>query len=393
MNMKRLHSLLLFLCYYLFRIFPIRKDKVFFENYFGRGYGCNPKYICEALRSRGGFRLVWQTFPEYRESLPSGVGWVKYNSIRSVFEQATSKVWVCNVRRFRYIRKRKNQIYIQTWHGAIGIKRCEGDAETKISPRFLKMAKHDSPMIDLMISNSTFCTNVYKRAFWYDGPIAEFGYPRNDFIVRPDLKTLEKVRRSFSLGEDSRIFLYAPTFRKNSAAWNLAEFDIPRALSALEKRFGGKWICLLRLHPWAAKCFKGKIPLTEKIFDATYYPDIQELLAVADCMATDYSSCIFDFLVSRKPAFMFAPDIDGYVQERGLLFDPFRLPFPCATDNDGFERAVLSFETGPYRGKVDAFFGENGLKDDGFASERSARFIGKVCGGKSRDEALREVLE
>lgn len=391
--MKRLHSLLLFLCYHLFRVFPIRKDKIFFENYFGRGYGCNPKYICEALRSEGGYCLVWQTFPEYRDSLPTDVRWVKYNSIRSVFEQATSKVWVCNVRRFRYIRKRKNQIYIQTWHGAIGIKRCEGDAESKISPRFLKTAKHDSPMIDLMISNSTFCTNVYKRAFWYGGPIAEFGYPRNDFIVRPDLKTLEKVRSAFSLEKDSRIFLYAPTFRKDSAAWNFSEFDIPRALSALEKRFGGNWVCLLRLHPWAARHFKGKIPFTPKIVDATYFPDIQELLAVADCMATDYSSCIFDFLVSRKPAFMFAPDIDGYVQERGFLFDPFQLPFPCATDNDGFEKAVLSFEEESYHGKVDTFFQENGLKDDGFASARSARFIERVCGGESCSEALREVLK
>ena len=43
--------------------------------------------------------------------------------------------------------------------------------------------------------------------------------------------------------------------------------------------------------------------------------DVQELLAAADVMISDYSSCIFDYLLAKKPAFIYATDIDEYEGE------------------------------------------------------------------------------
>ena len=79
---------------------------------------------------------------------------------------------------------------------------------------------------------------------------------------------------------------------------------------------------------------------------------------------------------------MFAPDIKQYVEERGLLFDPFKLPFPCALDNDELERSILSFDETSFRSKTDAFFIEHALKDDGHASERVVQIIDDFIQGK-----------
>ena len=92
-------------------------------------------------------------------------------------------------------------------------------------------------------------------------------------------------------------------------------------------------------------------------------------------MITDYSSCQFDFLIQRKPTFMFAPDIDSYVNERGLLFDPFQLPFSCSLNNDDLEKNILQFDQDTYIQKVNAFFDEHQLQDDGQASNRVADII------------------
>ena len=37
------------LVFYIFRIFKIQNNKIICINFNGKGYGCNPKYIAEAL--------------------------------------------------------------------------------------------------------------------------------------------------------------------------------------------------------------------------------------------------------------------------------------------------------------------------------------------------------
>jgi CDP-glycerol glycerophosphotransferase len=319
--------------------------------------------------------LVWQTDPKYFRDFPPYIRIVKAASVLSIFEQVTSKVWVFNTRVKPITRKRKSQFYIQTWHGAIGIKKSERDAVEKISEDFIKRAYHDSPLIDRLISNSSFCTQFFQRAFWYKGLISEMGYPRNDIFFSQNKSIENKVHHYFNIESDTRILLYAPTFRKKINIWNSIALDIPRILATLKKKYGSSWICLLRLHPWAVKYDSNKISLSNQIIDASNYPDIQEMLSVSDVLISDYSSCMFDFLISRKPAFMYAPDIHEYINERGLLFDPFKLPFSCAINNEEIEKHILDFNNSSYIHDIDSFFKEHHLIDDGHASERVAQLI------------------
>jgi CDP-glycerol glycerophosphotransferase len=57
--------------------------------------------------------------------------------------------------------------------------------------------KNDSKMADLFVSNSISCTNMYKKYFWYNGDILEYGCPRNDIIVNNDRNSIEKVKKYF----------------------------------------------------------------------------------------------------------------------------------------------------------------------------------------------------
>lgn len=73
-----------------------------------------------------------------------------------------------------------------------------------------------------------------------------------------------------------------------------------------------------------------KVCIDEKkqIVKADAYPDIQELLAAAQVVITDYSSCIFDFLLTVRPGFLFVPDLEHYDQERGFYYKLEETPFP-----------------------------------------------------------------
>ena len=66
---------------------------------------------------------------------------------------------------------------------------------------------------------------------------------------------------------------------------------------------------------------KGKF---DGVVDVTDYPDIQELMMISDVAITDYSSWIYDYVLSRKPGFIFATDIEEYNTERGFYY-PIRV--------------------------------------------------------------------
>ena len=212
LNLLKIISLVL----YIFRIFPIKKNKVCFINFSGKGYGDNPKYITEEiLKENEDIEIVWfvKNIEKVKKEFPSRVRLVKIFSLRYLYELATAKVWVNNSRFDQFVIKRKGQYYIQTWHGGLALKKIEYDAADKMSEYYHKVMKNDNNLMDVMISNSKFCTEVYRRAFRFKGDIKEYGTPRNDFLLQKHDDTITKIRNFFDIKEDNKILLYAPTFR------------------------------------------------------------------------------------------------------------------------------------------------------------------------------------
>ena len=352
---------------------PKNPKKAVCQSFYGRGYSDSPKAIAGELLARG-WKVCWTVKGEEEAaSLPEGMIPLRVESPRAIFHLCTAGVWVDNARKWSFTRKRGKTLYVQTWHG-FPLKRIEGDAAEALPADYLASARHDSQMCDLFLSNSRFLTDIYRRAFWYGGQVLEAGFPRNDILAQPHPELGEKVRRALSLPQGKRLALYAPTFRKDKGL-SAYDMDSPRCAGALEKRFGGEWLLLAKLHPNIAEK-AGEMDLDPRyIVNASDYPDIQELYLACDVLLTDYSSVMFDYLVTGKPCFLYVNDLAAYKNDRNFYYDIDRLPFPRAEDNPQLEAAILGYDPQAQKQREEAFCREFGLTESGTAAAQAADWL------------------
>lgn len=357
----------------IFRLIPIEKNKVVFTSYFGKGYGDNPKYVAEQLKVNKDLKLVWLLKKGQETSITNNVEIVKRGTIAELYHLATASVWVDNSRKHAGVLKRKKQYYVQTWHGCIALKKIEGDVEDKLEADYIKSAKQDSKQIDLMVSNGKWCTEMYRRAFWYKGEILECGTPRMDALISINDKQKRNIKQSLGLPLNTNILLYAPTFRKNQTM-EVYELPYEKIKESLEEKFGGQWIVLNRLHPSMSNySFSNNLTYC---YDVTKYPDMYELLAVSDILITDYSSTMFEMGFNKKIVFLYATDWEEYSKEdRGFYFELDKLPYSFSQTQEELIENIKSFDSSKYQKKCTEFQNLLGVKEDGRSSNCVAQKI------------------
>lgn len=370
-------------------IFPIKQHKIVFSAFEGGGYGCNPKYIAEELirrmRETGeSYELVWLV-NDLTKTFPSEIQAVKNDLWHRAYHLSTAKVWVDNARKNYGTRKRKGQLYVQTWHGQIGVKpvgRLRGKSFSRIAEL---VTKADAALIDEFLIDSEWARDIFGRAF-YQEPLLLSGSPRCDILLNERAIQHEKVRREYSLPTDSKILIYAPTFRGGSQSKHRDVFeseislDFDRLVQSLERRFGGEWYIFLRLHPQLAAKMDTMLSRTgnQRLIDISQKDDLYEYLAGTDAFITDYSSAGPDAAMMDIPVFVYADDLDKYMADRGsLLRDLREFPFSVARTNDELEKNILDFAEGRYLDRLHTFFRSPDIQmfEDGKASHRIADFI------------------
>lgn len=357
---------------HLFRIFPIKEKKVVFRSYHGTKYNDHPWYISEALKKKKqDIDIVWLVTEDVKRD-PT-VRMVKEWTPRAVYELATAHIWVDNVRKDPWTRKRKGQFYIQAWHGGTALKKIEKDAVDKLPNVYKYRALLDSKMADVFISCSHWNTELYKSCFWYEGEIAEIGAPRSDIFYQPFDTVFHKVYKYFNLSDDVKLLVYAPTFR-NSENMSCYNIDFNRLVKSLHFRFSGDWKIIVRLHPNMANK-QGLIEYSDFVLNGSTYPDINELIVASEFIITDYSSCMFDAMEAKKKVMLYATDIESYMDERGTYFTFNELPFTLTTNNDELNDAILGFDEKTFYSNVRLFMKQLGFVNDGYASERVANLI------------------
>ena len=354
--------------FHLLWVFPIDKNKIVFSNFNGKGYGDNPKYIAEELLKRGWGNLYWLS-KENDQNYPEKIKVLKYGSLISFYHIATACLWVDNNRKEPYIVKRKEQFYLQTWHGSIALKKIEKDAGDTVDDFYKTNAIRDSGMIDLMISDSAFSDQIYRKSFWYSGEVKRLGTPRFDCLY--DKTNCDRIKAEIGIQPEQYVVLYAPTFRNNS---DTSVYDID--LNAVKKAFAeitGKQVkILVKMHPHIPK---GYINYDEGVAkDVSFYPDVYNLMKVSDALITDYSSLLFEFaIVEPKPVFSYAKDVDNY--DRGFYFKLDKLPFLFARTNEELVKGIYSFKQDEYEQMLKGFYNEIDLSTDGKASERVVDYL------------------
>lgn len=375
-----MHNIFVYICCTL----PIKRTKIVFDNFGGKGYGCNPKYIAEEIiRRKLPYDLVWIS-DNIQDEMPQEIRKVKIYSLRSYYEYATAKIWIDNIRNNKKTPKRKKQYYIQTWHSSLGLKKVEAAAHG-LKEIYIDIAKKDAKDTDLMFANNAFRAKQYTESFWYSGKVIKCGAPRNAILFKNNLSAEEKIKKLFAIEKDVHLILYAPTFRSRNMDNDIYKFDYKKILDTCQDVFGNKYTLLLRLHPNVAKNSE-EFTFDDDVVNASYYPDMQELLAASDILITDYSSCMFDASFANKPVFIYAKDIEKYISDdQGLLMDLYTLPYSISKNSDELESNIYKFSELRYNEMCKEFFENINLKEDGNGDEKIVEIIKNVIEGKKNE--------
>ena len=81
-------------------------------------------------------------------------------------------------------------------------------------------------------------------------------------------------------------------------------------VTAFAHALGPNHVLLVRGH--SSTWEHGRDHAASGLIDVTGYPDVTDLLLVADVLITDYSSVMFDWVSTGRPIVFFVPDLPSY---------------------------------------------------------------------------------
>ena len=363
--------------------YPVRqrlplRDAVLFISWKGKQCSDNPLGIAEELRRRGDTREHIWVVNDWAIPVPDGATAVLAGTEDYYEAVARSRYLITNDDMQDWYVKREGQVYVQTWHGT-PLKRIGFDvAQPQFisGTRYLDHLAQDVAKWDLLLSPNPFSTPILRRAFRYEGELAETGYPRNDVLcgADPDL-VAARVRAALGIPDGKRVIMYAPTWRDNQYyASGRYRFDFRLDLEQAWRRLGQDHVILVRGHHHMAD----DTPAGTRpgfVINVTDYPDISELFLATDAVITDYSSVMFDFAPTGRPLLFFTYDLEEYRDDlRGFYFDlEAEAPGPLLATSAEVIEAIASLDTvaGQYREAYQRFAAKYCPLDDGKAASRA----------------------
>lgn len=354
-----------------FLVVPIKKNRVIFESFSGDGYSCNPKYISERLKEKyKNIEIVWAV--KNQDILPKNVVFCKYRSFKHFILRISSKVYVCNFLQAVEIPKRKKQIEIQTWHGGGCYKKVGNEEKARSSVYDIRLKMHIQETDYFIASSEYWEEEVMRKQFGYTGKALEIGMPRNDCLIGDiDEEKKNLIRKQAGIDIDAFAVLYAPTWREGLDKYETINYK--EIQKAFEKRFRKKCQVLFRAHLYGKEQEKSIVNLTN-------YPDMQELLYACDALITDYSSSMWDFSLTAKPCFLYVPDLQRYIDQRGFDKDINTWGFPVCQSNTQLVEQILTFDEKDFKMKMDKHQKELKTFEDGNATEKVVDLIAHICG-------------
>lgn len=340
-------------------LIKIDNKAILFWSWKSKQYNCNPKAISDYLYSqhKGEYKLYWSFKRQFPKTQNDGIMPLKWGTWRYLLTALKCKFLISNTRNdieSMLFYKRKDQLYIMTWHAGMSLKKVEYDAVKSLSNKYIKISKADSKNCNLMLSGSNFQTELFNNSFWYDGEIINQGTPRNDVLFSKNTLVRHDICQMLSIKENCIIVLYAPTFRSvfNS---DTIYFNWDNIKEAIRNNFKQDAILLVKLHPNIQnKVSKLKFDFNRTdCIDVTAYQDIQNLLIATDVLITDYSSSMFDYSLMNKPCFLLVKDRKEY--DRGFYIPLDHLPFDISENEIELKQNIMNFNVKAYLERLHQF--------------------------------------
>ena len=354
----------------------------------GKSYSCSPKAIYEYMINTDEFKdykFIWAFLDEKKyknleKNKNTSVVKIRTKEYKKCLAKA--KYWIFNYKIPDFLYPKKNQIFVQCWHGT-PLKRLGCDLEhfdnmLNTIDGIKKRYKIEASKFTYFISPSKFASEKFISAWnlkeiGKENIIVEEGYPRNDFLFNYKEKDVQQIRKKLGIENDNRkIILYAPTYRSDQHQTGLGyvykeEIDFKK----MEEKFGKEYLILFRPHYFIANSFdfdkyKGFV------YNVANIDDINELYIISDILITDYSSVFFDYANLKRPMIFFMYDLEHYKNEsNGFYIDLNELPGPIVETQEDLEKLIedVDFNIGSSK-KYKEFNEKYNYLDDGNASKR-----------------------
>ncbi len=372
--------------------YDVDDKMIFFEAYNGRNYACSPKALYEYMiknKKFNDYKFVWafKNINQHKILKNKNTIVVKTNSKEYFKYLSLSKYWIVNSLIDVSIKKKKNQIYLQCWHGT-PLKKLRYDIEVKGAvlntiSEIRKRNDLDAIKFDFFISPSKFCTEKFISAFnlkklGKDNIIVEKGYPRNDYLFNYKKEDIDKIKKLLKLPKGKKVILYAPTFRDNQHTSGVGyTYNLGINFDKMQKELSKDYIILFRTHYFVSNSFDFS-KYDKFIYDVSKYDDINDLYIISDLLITDYSSVFFDFANLKKPMLFYMYDLDDYKNNlRDFYFDLNILPGPIVKQEDDLIKEIKNIDNYDelYHDKYIKFNKKFNYLDDGKSTERVVEVI------------------
>ena len=364
---------------------------IMFCSFNGKSYSCSPKAIYEYMcgeEQYKEYKFVWafkdsEKYSFLKENRNTVV--VELNSKNYKKYLAIAKYWVFNYKIPDYLYPKKNQVFIQCWHGTplkrLGCDLIHFDNELNTIKGMKKRYKIEASKFTFFLSPSRFASEKFISAWnlkeiGKENIIVEEGYPRNDFLFNYSNEDVKRIKQKLGIEQDKRkIILYAPTYRANQHETGVGyvykeEIDF----SKLKEKIGNDYIVLFRPHYFIANAFDFE-KYAGFVYDVSKIDDINELYIITDLLITDYSSVFFDFANLKRPMIFYMYDLEHYRDKsNGFYIDLNELPGKIVRTQEELEEEIKETEENfNYDEKYKKFNEKYNYLDDGNASQRVAR--------------------
>jgi Alcohol dehydrogenase, class IV len=373
--------------------FQVDDKIVLFESYHGKNYNCNPRGVYEAMLKDErylDYTFVWAfKEPEKYRYLEDNFSTIVVKSASKKYYKycASAKYIVLNLLLRPQITLKKEQTYIQTWHGkpikTIGCgKRFETDPRRRLKDTYRHFTRNGK-RITKLLSPSDFFGPVMGEAFNFtklkkNRDIVPAGYPRNDALFQYQEGDIMRIKQQLGIDPEKKVILYAPTWRELFSDYIEKEaMDVVLRVSDsidfadLHQELGDEYLILFRAHHLDAKAMDIS-RYGDFIIDVTEYENVNDLYIISDLMISDYSGTIFDFGVLKRPMVFYMFDRELYTTKlQGVNIDLDELPGIFVEREEELAPAIKKqFAEFQYDEKYERFNQKYNQYDDGHSGQR-----------------------
>ena len=349
-------------------IVPLKENSIILTSFAGRRYSCNPKYFAEYMLTKSGYEVYFALKKDSDVKVKNGIKRVDFGSLKHIYLLMSCKYILVNSSDYtKYFPYRRGQAYVYTHHGHSVYK--VGDMSYLQSTAGRKILNICAKEEDYYLVTSLLEADyVEKRSALDRNKIIAIGYPRNDIFFKHNETLIKSIKKRLSLDDEVGLILYAPTYRGSDKkqtdinGYGFEILDVARVIQAFNKKFNKKHVMLFRAH-------HDTMPtnLSDECINVSDYPDMQELILVADYLITDYSSTMWDFALQKRPGFLYTPDLEQYSYNIPKSHPIDQWVYPYAVNNEDLIKLINSYENETSEKRIESYFDRTGCQDKGTA--------------------------